>query len=249
MRSWFIMAMALATLTAQGQVAGFLGKRFMVFADANPTPALAVQNINNVVIVNPGGDDARTTKENRFAYNIRPQATIEYLLGKNFGLGLSYSRLMMGTTRAYYTRPHAAEENLEYAIDLDVVKGQAAGLHLKWYMFSQSASPAPIGFYQMVSIYVTQTNTYDNKKATAKQFRDDFIYPVISMSAGRQNMIAKNLLIKAGFEMGWAFVPSNFMVDSESDWDAQDYSGYNVHRSLFGYYLFNIHIGVGYILF
>lgn len=248
MKFRYALVFIIGAFAAEAQVPGFLGKRFMVFLDANPTPALFVQNINNVVTANLG-DHPRTELVNRFAFNIRPQVTAEYLVFQNFGVGISYSRLMMGTNRAYYDRPQLPGEDIDFLTDLDVVKGQAAGIHFKFYQFNSSASIPPIGYYQTLSVYFTQTNTYDDKKSTAKQFKNDFTYPVLSLSLGRQSMIAKNLLLKTGVEFGWALVPNNFISEGENSWDAQEYSGYNVHRSLFGYYCFNINIGLGYVVF
>jgi hypothetical protein len=136
-----------------------------------------------------------------------------------------------------------------YGIDQDVVKGQAAGFHIKFFQFGSSASIAPIGFYQTFSVYATMTNTYDTKKSNAKQFKYDFVYPVVTFSLGRQSMIAKNLILKTGVELGWAFVPNNFLEEAEEDWNVQEYAGYNVHRSLFGYYMFNLNVALGYTLF
>src|SRR6186713_2639606 len=101
MRYIFTLLLIYVTQAVIAQAPGFMGKRFTLFVDGNPTPALFVQNINNTVIVNPGGDDARTDKVNRFAFNIRPQVTAEYLVGHGIAVGLSYSMIMMGTTRAY----------------------------------------------------------------------------------------------------------------------------------------------------
>lgn len=250
MRIIYTLVLLVNVFAAAAQVPGYMGKRFTIFADANPTPAFFVMNMNNTVLVNPGGDDARTQKVNRFAFNVRPQVTLEYLIHKRVSLGVSYSMPIVGTTRAYYTSAPSEIDGVEYNTDeYDVVKGQALGLHLKFYDFAGSASVPPIGYYRTINIFVTRTNTYDNKKSTAKQFRDDFMYPAVSFGVGRQSMLAKNLLLKTGVEFGWAFVPTNFLTEVEDDWNVQEYSGYSVHQSLAGYYLFNINIGLGYILF
>jgi len=261
MRSGLLIIFSLCMIVCQGQVPGFMGKRFILFADANPTPALFVQNMNNSVIgarEGTGGGDGiipivgsgtQTDRSNWFAMNVRPQVTAEYLFARRFSLGVSYSQIMVGTVHGYYDGPMPTKESGEqnqYLRDLDVLKGQATGIHLKMYF---GGLIAPMGSYQTLSLYLTKTNTYDNKKATVKQFRDDFSYPVVTYSVGRQSMIVKNLLLKTGVEIGWAFVPGNFMFEDSYDWNAQDYSGYSAHRSLFGYYLFNINVGLGYVLF
>jgi hypothetical protein len=244
MRNALLLTMLLSS-SAIAQVPGFLGKRFSIFLEGNPTPALFVQNSNNEVIVNPGGDDARTNSTNRFAFNFRPQVTAEYLLGRDVSLGLSYSQISIGTTRAYQIN----EDQYPYLINYDVVRGRSLGLHLKMYRFGSSASIAPIGFYSTIAVYMTQTNTYDTKKSKVKQFKNDFTYPVATLALGRQTMIAKNLLLKTGIEIGWAFVPINFMSEAEQDWTIQEYAGYNVHQSLVGHYIFNLNVALGYTLF
>jgi hypothetical protein len=250
MRHKLFFLFVISVFASYGQVPGFMGKRFILFADANPTPAFFVQNSNNTLDAIFGDMEVRTDKVNRFAFNFRPQVTGEYLIGRDIGLGISYSQIMIGTTRAYQTTP-ASPYNLSgnYEIDLDVIRGQAAGIHLKFYHFSESESIAPIGFYHTFSAYITRTNTYDNKKSKTKLFRNDFVYPAATYSWGRQSMIAKGLLLKIGVEMGWAFTPTNYFQETQEEWSVQEYSGYNVHRSLAGYYFFNVNLGLGYALF
>jgi hypothetical protein len=231
------------------QVPGFMGKRFTIFVDANPMPALFVQNINYTVTVNPGGDDARATKVNRFAYNIRPQVTAEYLVRKNFAIGLSYHQMMVGTVRGYLP-PGEENSNLpDYENDQDVIKGQGIGIHFKFYHSDHSESIPPIGHYRTASIYLTQSNTYDTRNSTTKQFKNEFVYPVATYSIGRQSMILRNVLFKTGIEVGWAFVPKNFLMESEEEWTEQEYAGYNVHQSLAGYYFFNLNLAIGFVAF
>jgi hypothetical protein len=246
MKNHLVVALLFSSSLVSAQVPGFMGKRFAIFLEANPTPALFVQNSNNQVVVNPGEDNARTNDVNRFAFTFRPQVTFEYLIHRDISVGLSYSQISIGTTRAYITDPL---QDKNFSIDQDVVKGQSAGLHLKVYQFDNSASIAPIGFYQTYSVYVTKTNTYDTNQSSKAQFKNDFVYPVASLGIGRQSMIAKNLLLKTGVELGWAFVPTNWATESSSDWSIQEYAGYNVHRSLFGHYVFSINVAIGYIPF
>lgn len=251
MKFCYVILLSFCVFVADAQVPGFLGKRFTLFVDANPTPALFVQNINNTVIVDTDSEDGRTDNVNRFAFNVRPQVTAEYLIHRNVALGFSYGRLMMGTVHSYYTGPDTGDEYdyRQYEVDKDVIKGQQAGIHIKLYHFGSSSSLPPIGYYQTFSLYITQSNTYDDKKSKVKQFKNDFVYPVASFSIGRQTMIAKNLLLKTGVEFGWAFVPMNFLTESTDDWNVQEYAGYNAHQSLFGYYMFNLNVGLGYTLF
>ena len=263
MKSGLVIVFTLCTIVCQAQVPGFMGKRFMLWADINPTPALFVQNVNNSVIgardegllgegssVLEGlGAGTQTDKSNWLAMNVRPQVTAEYLFARRYSVGVSYSQIAVGTVHGYYEGPPPAAnsgEQYTYLKDLDVLKGTATGIHLKMYF---GGMIAPMGSYQTLSVYLTKTNTYDNKKATAKQFRDDFSYPVVTYSLGRQFMVVKNLLIKTGVEIGWAFVPGNFLLEDRYDWTAQEYSGYSAHQSLAGSYLFNINVGVGYVLF
>jgi hypothetical protein len=252
MKLRYILIFLLAVTTAQAQVPGFLGKRFTVFIDGNPMPSVFAQNMNNYLVLNPGGD-AQAAGTRFLAYNLRPQVTAEFLVGHRFSVGVSYSRILIGTSHGYYTQnPSDIDDyvaNNNYLFDPDVIKGQSAGLHFKLFETGKSASVAPIGFYTELSVYLTQTNTYDDRKATTRQFRDDFVYPVVSIGSGRQSMIARNLLLKAGVEFGWAFVPGNFLMESRDEWNAEEYSGYSVHKSLFGYHLMNVKLGVGYILF
>lgn len=244
MRYTIIVAFLLLAVSAHAQVPGFMGRRFTVFLDGNPTPAIFVQNSNNALATYTESGRGHK-KESYFAFNFRPQITAEYLVHRDVSLGLSYSRINVGTVRGFLNHPDATE----FEIDFDVVKGHALGLHLKFFRFNESASIAPIGFYKTLSVYMTQTNTYEDKKSKAKLFQKEFTYPVVSLGIGRQSMLAKNLIVKTGIELGWAFVPRNFLSESEDDWTTQEFAGYNVHQSLFGHYMFNVNLGIGYTIF
>jgi hypothetical protein len=254
MRLGCLILFILGALSSQAQVPGFVGKRFSVFVDANPSPAVFAQSPSNKLMVKLDSDNATMAETNRFAFTTRPQVTAEYQFAKRHSIGLSYSRTSYGTTKAYYPSAPSEDEtdvdvvsyDRSYRYDADVVKGDALGLHLKFYY---STTVAPIGYYQTLSVYYTRYNTYENKSSSAKQFRDDYAYPVVTMQMGRQSMPVKNLLIRAGFEFGWAFVPGNFLTETSDEWNAEQYSANTAHRSTMGYYLFNLTLGVGYVLF
>jgi len=243
MRTYLLIIFLLFSVAVNAQVPGFMGKRFTIFLEGNPTPAILCQSMNNQSIFDTA--ETRTEDINKFTFNFRPQITMEYLVHRDVSIGLSYSRIGMGTVKGY----KLDSLDFEFVKDYDVIKGQSVGLHVKLYQFSGSASIAPIGFYQTFSAYVTQTNTYDTKKSNVKQFQNDFVYPVFSLGVGRQSMITKNLILKTGVELGFAYVPSNFYEETEDTWNAQEYAGYNLHQSLLGYYLFSFNVAIGYIPF
>lgn len=244
MRLGCLIVFILGALSSQAQIPGFLGKRFSVFVDANPSPAIFAQTPNNKLMADLESESNVTTTS-PFAFNVRPQVTVEYQLFKRHSIGLSYNRLSFGVARGYYKSEPEEGSEYDYYYDPDVAKGDAFGLHLKFYY---STTVAPIGYYQTLSVYYNRVNTYDDKKSSIRQFRDDFKYPTITMQLGRQSMPVKNLLVRAGFEMGWTFVPSNFLT-GEDGGTADDFSGYKVHGGLWGYYFFNLTLGVGYVLF
>jgi hypothetical protein len=232
----------------QAQVPGFMGRRFALFAEPNPTPAIFVQNANNAIGVNPGGDQARTEKSNLLAMNYRPQVSLEFLVTRDVAIGVSASLLRIGTVRRYestFSQPNIRD----YVLDHDVIRGRSAGLFFKFYKFKKMGSIAPIGLYSTLAVHITQTNSYDNKKSTVKQFENDFLYPVVNYGIGKQTMIARNVVLKTGVEFGWAIVPGNYLKETKEDWDEQEYAGYNVHGSLLGYYIFNLNISLGYLPF
>jgi hypothetical protein len=240
---WCLYSMIFFSQVIYAQVPGYMGKRFALFLDANATPAFLVQNINNKAII--GNED--TGNSSRFAFNFRPQASIEYLVNKRVSLGVSYSHWMVGTNRAYVVEPETSDVRQLHRLDADVVRGDGAGIHVKFFNYNESNSIPPIGFYHAISVYVSRVNTYDTRKSKEKFFKNDFITPVATYSWGRQSMIAKNVLLKSGVELGWAFVPVNFVAESKDDWSVQEHSGYNVHASLFGYSVLSVNVALGYI--
>ena len=235
--------MILFAFTAHMLVAqnpGLMGKRFSFFLEANPTPAFLSRNMNNELITDPFEDTS--AKVNRFAFNFRPQVTFEYLYSRDYSIGLSYSMIGTGTSRPSSDRPY---DNSSEDVDADVIRGNSVGLHWKRYRYEKSASIAPIGFYQTLSVYATQTNTYDTKRSHTKQFKDDFMYAVVSFGIGRQSMIANKLLLKTGVEIG---TPILSALDDTGTSFTED-AVHNVKRNLVGYYLFSFNVAIGYIPF
>jgi hypothetical protein len=244
MGRFLLLFLILCSLASRAQVAGYMGKRFIVFVDGNPTPAVLVENSNNNYAVAPL-ENQYSAGISRFAFNFRPQLTFEYLAAPKMAVGVSYGLIRVGVPRAI-----GAPGNTQlHDFDPDVIKGQSIGLHFKFYKLKHSSSIPPIGLYETLSVYLTKSNSYDTKKSSMKIFKNDFVYPAITYSIGGQTPLAKNLLLKSGIEFGWTFVPTNFFSEGSSSWTAQQFSGYHVHKSLFAYYAFSINVAVGYIPF
>ncbi|MTI22554.1 hypothetical protein E1176_16095 [Fulvivirga sp. RKSG066] len=220
------------------QVPGFMGKRVSIFLDANLTPALFNQNINNAITFD-FEDIARTQNINKLAFNYRPQLTFEYLIHRDVAIGLNYSLLKTGTVRNH----EQANE-----VNFDVIKGNSIGLNLRVYKFKESASVAPIGMFQNFRIEYVTVNSYDDKSSKETLFVNDFQHFVFTYGIGKQHVIANNFLFKYGIEFGYAAVPTNYLDDT-ADWTEQENAGYNVHGSLLGYYLMSVKLGFGSLLF
>jgi hypothetical protein len=233
-----------ATL-ACGQVPGYLGKRFTVFLEANPTPALLVQNTNNALILS--GDDSYSRKKNAFAFNFRPQAEIDYLITRDFSAGILFGTVMAGTTRAFDAPdgPATVSRHLSPA----VIKGYSAGVRLKFFRFRKSATIAPIGLYKTFTIAVNRINVYESLASSQSLVEKDMVKPVISLGVGRQSIIARNVLLKTGIEVGMAIVPFNFLTEADDEWTSGEFTIHQMHRSLFGYHLFSVNVALGYIPF
>ncbi|MBL3657865.1 hypothetical protein [Fulvivirga sediminis] len=248
MKSIFLTTALLLSVTffSEAQVPGFMGKRASFSLNLNPTPALINQNENNVIIFNID-ENSRSTKQNYLAFNYRPQVSFDYLVGKNLSLGIDYKLLTTGTTRAYEEEPEK-ENDYEHLHNDDVLKGSSLGLHIKYFLHKKSGSIAPIGYYQTLGLEYATLNTYDDKDSDEKLFVNDFKHFILTYEAGKQNVFFNTLLISYGVEFGYAFVPGNFMFE-EPQWTIQEESGYNVHRSLFGYYVFSFKLGIGSLLF
>ena len=240
MRYSLAVLFAMTTHALCAQSPGFMGKRFAVFLEGNPTPALLSRNMNNELIADPFEDT--NAKVNRFAFNFRPQFTFEYLYSRDYSIGLSYSMIGTGTSRPPSDRPY---ESSSEDTDPDVIRGSALGLHWKIYRFDKSASIAPIGFYKTLSVYATKVNTYDTKHSRTKQFKDDFMYPAITFSVGRQSMIANKVLLKTGVEMG--SIVTSILNDDTGSFTEDAVHG--VRRNLVGYYLFSFNVAIGFIPF
>jgi hypothetical protein len=244
MKTVFTILLAFVSCILQGQVPGYLGKRLTVFAEINPMPAVLVQNTNNALVFTVG-DDSFLGKKNAFAFNVRPQLEIDYLLSRDFSVGMIGGYLMTGTTRAY-DGPDVPGMNPRY-LDAAAVKGYSAGVRMKFFRFKKSSTIAPIGLYKTVSLVLNRANSYDDFSTRTSLLAKDVQVPVVSFGLGRQSIIARSLLLKTGFELGLPMVPLNFLNESSGEWTSDEYTRYHLHRSLAGYNLICFNVAIGYI--
>lgn len=242
----FVIASLLLVTSAYCQVPGYMGKRAYLTLDMNPTPAFFNQNANNVASFNTDGV-TRASKIKFLSFNYRPQISFEYLVHRNVAIGISYSRIQTGTIRAYETGPEDIDD-FEHSFDDDVMKGMSLGLNVRVFKVSSSASIAPIGIYRNYKVEYATVNTYDDKSASEEFFVNDFKYPIFTFGIGRQTILAKKFVFRYGMEFGYAAVPGNFFFEAP-EWTVQEESGYNVHASLFGYYVFSFKLALGPLLF
>jgi hypothetical protein len=232
----FLLLLCAASL--QAQVPGYMGKRAFIQLELNPTPALFNMNMNNTVSINIG-DEARTDKQNLMALNIKPQINFEYLLGQSFALAINYHQIITGTVK---------EVEYDYYEDrYDLIKGDGAGITMKFYKFKKSGSVAPLGRYGSLGFNLARINSYNRRGDERKQFRNDLYYPVVSWGFGKQFMPVNNVLISTGAEFGWTFSPTHKGEEPASDEHALSID--HVHSSMFGYNFFNLKVSVGYMLF
>lgn len=244
MRSAFTLVWMFAALVSQGQVPGYLGKRMTVFVEMNPMPAALVQNANNALVFTTG-DETFLGKKNAFAFNVRPQLEIDYLLARDFSAGIFGGFLMTGTTRAY-DGPDSPGMNPRY-LDAAAVKGYSAGIRVKFFRFRKSSAIAPIGLYKTISLMLNRANAYDDFSSKTSLLPKHAQVPVISFGIGRQAIIARSLLLKTGFELGLPIVPLNFLRESGDEWTSDEFTRYHMHRSLAGYNLVCFNVALGYI--
>jgi hypothetical protein len=246
MKFRLILILTLAGFSLKAQVPGYLGKRFTVFLDANPFPALVAPNMNNALVFQ---SDTRTFvgKRNAFAFNIRPQLEIDYLVSRDFSLGLFANYILTGTTTA--TELTDTNGELSTAYQNGVVKGQSAGITLKFFSFRKSASIAPIGFYKSVTVGLTRANVYERMDSDKKVIEKDLLAPVLYLGIGRQSVVARNILVRTGLVIGVTGVPFDFLTSDEQAWPPSDFNRHFLHRSLFAYNVVNFSVAVGYIPF
>ncbi|MFA0964072.1 hypothetical protein AB9P05_19850 [Roseivirga sp. BDSF3-8] len=233
-----LFCLLLTSVAAQAQVPGFMGKRAYFTLDLNPTPALANQNVNNTITVILG-DDARYDKQNVLAFNYRPQVNLEYLVGERTAIGLNYSLLQTGTMRK-------TDKLFGRDVEPDVLRGTSVGLNVRF--FNKGESIAPIGLYQNIKLEYTTVNTYDDKASDEPLFTDDFNHFVFTYGIGRQKVVANAIVLRIGLELGYAATPKAAFEPME-EYTPVEEANYNVHRSMFGYYIFSIKLGIGSLLF
>ena len=233
---------------ASAQVPGYMGKKAWVTADFNFAPAFFNMNQNHMVMKKGVLDtEARAKGQNVWAINYRPEFNFEYLVGRDVALGLSYSLLKTGTVKEL--------ESTNPEIDgfhHDILKGNAIGFHLKKFKYSKSASIAPIGYYWKLGIAASRWNTYSSKESTIGQFSKTVTNPVLTLGVGKQKVLFDRFLLNTGMEFGWSFLPKDVVDEikgNEITPHAHDVSIHHAYSSMFGYYLFNMKVSVGYLAF
>ncbi len=225
----------ISTLTASAQVPGFMGKRALLMLDFNPAPALLNMNVNHKVTADITGE-ARAAATNPFAFNIRPQLSFEYLLGKSIAMGMNLQQVVTGTI--------IDEDAMTTYGGYGVLKGNAAGISLKFYKFRKGGAVAPLGLYSSLNLDMYKINAYSSLRNKTKLLQEDINYPVASWGFGKQFMPVPRLLVGTGAEIGLAFIS----ID-ENESTASLYTREAVEMSTFAYHLFNFKVSVGYMLF
>jgi hypothetical protein len=245
MKYWIYIGMLVFSLGGHAQVPGYLGKRFSVLLDANPSPALLNQNTNNSIVTTSNGE--AYGRKRLFAFNIRPEVELNYLLHRDVSVGLSYG--LSGTGTVYGRR--LSEDNVveEFTPAFGVLKGQFAGVSFKFFSFKKSASIAPIGYYKSVSMQVSRVNAYSDLQSTQRLVPNDVISPVLFLGFGRQSMITRNVLLKTGVQVGLTIVATRAITEDQASWSEEEFSKLHLQRSIAAYNLVNFQIALGYIPF
>lgn len=203
------------------QVPGYRGRRLIINGDIYFFSAINNPNKNY--------------ENGFFKINYRPEASIEYITGRSGCIGFNASFIGTG----YFKNENYYQSSWPYShVNQDAyyqIKGNAFGIYYKYVKHKKNGSIYPYGLYQKIGLSIL------NYKAEFDKGDKDFLKTseksgncaILSLGIGKQQIVKDRILIRFGAEFGLLLPP--------------DFGG-EIKSRLQGYYLFNLHGGLGFLI-
>lgn len=258
-RKLYCLILIISSLQVNSQVSGFLGKRFII----SYTPELTYSLINP----NNQGNFMLGVKFNPFAFNIKHNATAEYVITRNLALGADFMYwktkfLLKGNFN--YPDPDISGGFHQYSGIYDQM-GSISTLGYGLYLKIFKRNLAPLGSYVKIKAMLlsyspsaTDTNFSFMNKDELKYIepgKKSYQSVFLSLTFGRQRIIKKFLVIDLGIELGAALcsgltkIGKDFSYNNSNAATAPDYLKYTCGSRIFEGMLINFNIGVGLLAF
>lgn len=243
-----ILAISIALLfglPAFGQAPGYMGKRWLVTADASFMMALF--NLNHTM--KQGLSD--------YAMNIRGVVDFDHVVSRKVSIGATFD--VHATGISFDWNSDRFSQKLVLGLSNTYkncrIQGFGYGVNLKIFADANKGGIAPLGWYTKIDALLIDARAMPYsvaEQSTYKAYSKQILAPVIGITAGQQRVLWNHLVLRSAVQ--FAVVPTGVgpymrsldSVIAETDQDEQLKN--LALRRLFAYYLFNVNVGVGFII-
>jgi hypothetical protein len=227
------------------QAPGYMGHRLTLTAEASLMNALMNPNHN----MGQGLDT--------YSLNVRGTADLDYTVSRMTSVGLTFDVLATGLSfdwgnERYDKRIFPIIGNqFKHAR----IRGYGYGANVKFFRNPAKGAIAPVGTYTKIDamLLTLQAIPYSvSSKSEYKGGSHDFLAAVISFTLGQQRVFFNYLILRSAVQVGivptglWPYFGSIDENISEPDQEGQLEA--LTQKRLFSYYLFNVNVGVGFII-
>jgi hypothetical protein len=248
-RKIILLLLVLSGLYTQAQVSGYQGKRLLLSYDEFFMSALSGPNQNG---------------NNGFAsFNLHNRVSIDYVLSRGLSLGVDYHFFntcfqLPDASIDYFDPSYGGFNTANLVTDgmLAYSSVTGIGIHLKKYFTNNIA---PLGnYFEFGIIDFFQDVTYDKVKLKAQNPDVALSIPnyspyssgALNISYGKKSIFFNCLVLDYGMQSGIVFNGITPTIRQQEYYhDMNTYLQEPARMRLLSHFLFNIHVGVGLLVF
>lgn len=229
----------------RGQAPGYMGKKWLITADASFMMAFFNQNHS----MKQGLKD--------YAMNIRGVVDLDHVVSRRVSLGATFDIHATGLAFDWNSDryPQKLVPGLSNNYKNCRIQGFGYGLNVKIFADANKGGIAPLGWYTKIDALLIDARAMPYAVAERKvyeSYSQQILAPIIGITAGQQRILWNHLVLRSAVQ--FAIVPTGIgpymrSIDSviaETDQDEQLRT--LALRRLFAYYLFNVNVGVGFLI-
>lgn len=227
------------------QASGYMGRRLTLTAEASLMNALFNPNHN----MNQGLDD--------YSLNVRGTADFDYTVSRMISVGLTFDVLVTGLSFDWGSEryPQLLVPDIGNQFKHTRLRGYGYGANVKFFRNPAKGAIAPVGTYTKLDVMLLALEASPYSVATESQYKGfshDFLAAVVSFSLGQQRVFFNHLILRSAVQVG--IVPTGiepyFRSVDENIAEPEQAGQLEAlaQRRLFSYYLFNVNVGVGFII-
>lgn len=227
------------------QAPGYMGHRLTFTAEASLMNALMNPNHN----MGQGLDT--------YSLNVRGTADLDYTVSRMTSVGLTFDVLATGL--AFDWGSERYDERIFPTIGNQFkharIRGYGYGANVKFFRNPAKGAIAPVGTYTKIDALLLTLQAIPYSVSAKSEYRGgshDFLAAVISFTLGQQRIFFNYLILRSAVQIGivptgiWPYFGSLDENISEPDQEGQIEA--LTQKRLFSYYLFNVNVGVGFII-